>query len=192
MATVWINEFHYDNTGADTGEFVEIAGTAGTDLTGYKVLFYNGSDSETYGSALNLSGTLSDAGSGFGFLSFLKAPIQNGSPDGMALVDAMNNVLEFLSYEGVITAIGGAADGLTSVNIGVSEPSNTPVGHSLQLMGAGSDNSTMTWASAATSTAGTINTDQTLIPEMAAVPLPASMPLLLVGLVALRALKKRA
>ncbi len=43
MATaVFINEFHYDNAGTDSGEFVEIAGAAGTDLTGWKVVLYNG------------------------------------------------------------------------------------------------------------------------------------------------------
>ena len=41
MANVWINEFHYDNggpnNGADVNEFIEIAGLAGTDLTGWKI-----------------------------------------------------------------------------------------------------------------------------------------------------------
>src|SRR5688572_32326239 len=32
--SVFINEVHYDNTGTDTGEFLEIAGPGGTDLTG--------------------------------------------------------------------------------------------------------------------------------------------------------------
>ena len=32
--TPWINELHYDNAGADTGEFFELAGPAGLDLTG--------------------------------------------------------------------------------------------------------------------------------------------------------------
>src|SRR5690606_35449458 len=31
---VFINEIHYDNTGTDAGEFVEVAGPAGTDLAG--------------------------------------------------------------------------------------------------------------------------------------------------------------
>ena len=29
--TVFINEIHYDNTGTDAGEFIEIAGPAGTE-----------------------------------------------------------------------------------------------------------------------------------------------------------------
>ena len=32
---VFINEFHYDNDGADAGEFVEVAGPAGTSLNGW-------------------------------------------------------------------------------------------------------------------------------------------------------------
>ena len=47
--------------------------------------------------------------------------IQNGSPDGIALVDASGAVMQFLSYEGTLTAVGGPADGLTSTDIGVSE-----------------------------------------------------------------------
>ena len=37
--------------------------------------------------------------------------VQNGSPDGIALVGPGNVVKEFLSYEGVFTAVGGAAAG---------------------------------------------------------------------------------
>ncbi|MGZ9100231.1 MAG: Calx-beta domain-containing protein, partial [Brevundimonas sp.] len=44
----FINEFHYDNPGSDTGEFIEIAGAAGTDLTGYSLVLYNGSNGTTY------------------------------------------------------------------------------------------------------------------------------------------------
>ena len=33
--SVFINEFHYDNTSTDEREFIEIAGPAGTDLSGY-------------------------------------------------------------------------------------------------------------------------------------------------------------
>jgi hypothetical protein len=46
-ATVFINEFHYDNTGGDTGEFIEIAGPAGTDLTGWSIVLYNGANGST-------------------------------------------------------------------------------------------------------------------------------------------------
>ena len=47
-STVFINEFHYDNTGTDAGEFIEIAGPAGTDLTGWRIELYNGAGGARY------------------------------------------------------------------------------------------------------------------------------------------------
>ncbi|NNL70294.1 MAG: hypothetical protein HKO70_10070, partial [Acidimicrobiia bacterium] len=38
--SVFINEIHYDNASTDTGEAVEIAGPAGTDLTDWSVVLY--------------------------------------------------------------------------------------------------------------------------------------------------------
>lgn len=130
---VFINELHYDNAGTDTGEFVEIAGPAGTNLTGWTVELYNGSGGASYGT-INLAGTLPDQSFGGGTLSFLHAGIQNGAPDGMALVDPVGTALMFISYEGTFTAVGGPADGMLSVDIGVSEGSSTPVGDSLYLI----------------------------------------------------------
>ena len=114
----FINELHYDNGGGDIGEGVEIAGLAGTDLSGWRVVLYNGSNGSVYGETVladiipNLQG---DRGAVFVPIS----GIQNGSPDGLALVDDSNAVVQFLSYEGVFTAVDGAAAGLTSRNIGV-------------------------------------------------------------------------
>ena len=39
---IFISEFHYDNAGADAGEFVEVTAPAGTDLTGWSIVLYNG------------------------------------------------------------------------------------------------------------------------------------------------------
>ena len=44
FAEVFINELHYDNAGADTGEAIEIIATAGENLSGYRVWLYNGSN----------------------------------------------------------------------------------------------------------------------------------------------------
>ncbi|HET9865419.1 MAG TPA: hypothetical protein VFP37_18430, partial [Steroidobacteraceae bacterium] len=41
---VRFSELHYDNAGTDAGEAIEISGPAGTDLTGWSVLLYNGND----------------------------------------------------------------------------------------------------------------------------------------------------
>ena len=159
--TVFINEIHYDNAGADVGEAVEVAGPAGTDLTGWSMVFYNGSNGEAYRTT-TFSGPIPDLGGGFGVvaLSYPTNGIQNGAPDGMALIDATNTVLQFLSYEGTFAAVGGPADGMLSVDIGVSETSTTPVGQSLQLTGTGKAYSDFTWSEPASETFGAFNNGQ--------------------------------
>lgn len=161
-AQVFINEIHYDNTGTDTGEAVEIAGAAGTDLTGWSLVLYNGSNGTAYNTT-GLSGVLPNQQGGFGttVVNYPTNGLQNGSPDGIALVDAGGVVVQFLSYEGTFTAIGGPADGATSDDIGVSEPGDTAVGDSLQLTGSGSFASNFTWAAAQPNTFGAVNTGQT-------------------------------
>ena len=144
----WINELHYDNDGGDTGEFVEVAGPAGLSLSGWKLIGYNGGTGLAY-DTINLSGTLPDDDNGFGVLSFAFSGLQNGAPDGVALVDNEDTVIQFLSYEGSFEANDGAADGITSTNIGVSETSSTPIGYSLQLSGSsGCEYADFTWQSA--------------------------------------------
>ncbi|MGA1781535.1 MAG: endonuclease, partial [Planctomycetota bacterium] len=133
----WINEIHYDNAGADSGEGFEIAGPAGTDLSGYFVLGYNGSGGAVY-ALVTLAGTIPDQQGGAGTLWFPLTGMQNGAPDGLALVDPLGTVLEFLSYEGTFTATEDVASGMTSLDIGVAESSATPAGFSLPLLGRGS------------------------------------------------------
>lgn len=162
MTSVFINEFHYDNVGGDTGEFIEVAGPAGTDLTGWSLVLYNGSNGTVY-NTISLSGTINDVSNGFGFVvSTLPANgLQNGSPDGIALVDNNGTVVEFLSYEGVLTAVDGPAAGLDSTDIGVSESGSTPVGDSLQRTGTGAESTDFTWAAAAANTSDAVNPGQT-------------------------------
>jgi len=82
--TVFINEIHYDNAGADLNEGIEIAGPAGTDLTGWKVVPYNGSGGTQYTPAPTLSVTLASTCGSYGVLSVPIAGLQNGNPDGIA------------------------------------------------------------------------------------------------------------
>lgn len=158
--SVFVNELHYDNTGADTGEFVEIAGPAGTALSGWQLVLYNGNGGAPY-RTIDLNGVIPDQQNGFGVLSFFEAGIQNGSPDGLALVDSDGSVIQFLSYEGSFTAMGGPADGLESVDIGASEPGSTPVGNSLQLSGTGLLFSDFVFGGPNANSAGAININQT-------------------------------
>lgn len=159
---VFINEIHYDNASSDTGEGIELAGTAGIDLTGHQLIPYNGNGGAPY-STQTLTGNIPDQQAGFGTVFFAIPGLQNGSPDGVALVDAEGSVIEFLSYEGSFLAVGGPADGLTSTDIGVSETSSTPTGVSLQLTGTGAVSTDFTWAAAANSTYDSINNGQTFV-----------------------------
>ncbi len=162
MATVFINEFHYDNAGTDAGEGIEIAGPVGTNLTGWSLVLYNGSGGAVYNTT-PLSGIIPDQQNGFGTISvtYPSNGIQNGAPDGIALVDNTGNVVQFLSYEGSFTAVGGPADGLTSTDISVAETSTTPVGFSLQLTGTGSVSDNFTWSGPADDNFNNVNNGQT-------------------------------
>ena len=158
---VFVNELHYDNVGADTGEAIEVAGPAGTNLAGWSIALYNGSSSQlkVY-DTISLSGVIPDQDNGFGTIEFPRAGIQNGAPDGFALVDPSTTVVQFLSYEGTFTAVDGPAIGMTSTDIGVSESSSTPVGYSLQLSGTGAVYEDFSWNPEAPNTFGAVNTGQ--------------------------------
>ena len=159
--SLFINELHYDNESIDSGEAIEIAGPAGTDLTGCSIALYNGATGAVYDTR-SLGGTIPDQQGGFGTVavSYPSNGIQNGSPDGIALVGD-STVIQFLSYEGTFVAVGGPADGVLSMDIGVSESADTAVGDSLQLAGTGAGASAFTWAEAAPNTFGAPNTGQT-------------------------------
>ena len=166
QAPVFVNELHYDNTGVDQNEAVEIAGPAETDLTGWHLVLYNGSDGRDYFTQ-ELSGIIPDQGGGHGTILFglPTANFQNGAPDGLALVDAAGQVVQLLSYEGAFRASSGLAAGLDSTDIGVSEPGNTPVGQSLQLTGQGRVNQDFAWAGPVSSSYGAPNQQQSFATE---------------------------
>ncbi|MBP7951832.1 MAG: hypothetical protein KA004_19475, partial [Verrucomicrobiales bacterium] len=163
---VFINEIHYDNNSSDTGEGVEIAGPAGTDLSDFDLVFYNGNNPQAaveY-ATVRLSGVLPDAANGSGFAWFGPPAngIQNGGNDGVALYRrSTGQVEQLLSYEGVFTASNGVAAGQTSVDIGVAESSTSPAGQSLQLAGAGTLYQQFHWVASQTATPGQINGGQT-------------------------------
>ncbi|PPD22736.1 MAG: hypothetical protein CTY18_10575 [Methylomonas sp.] len=162
---VFINEIHYDNVGTDISEAVEIAGPAGTDLTGWRVIPYNGNGGASYTPAPTLSGAIPNQNNtGFGTIRVDISGLQNGAPDGVALVNASNQVVQFLSYEGSFTASNGPASGLTSTNIGVTEGGEALINgavQSLQLTGTGTQFEDFAWSTPVLNTLGAINGGQT-------------------------------
>jgi hypothetical protein len=114
-SAVFVNEFHYDNAGTDTGEFIELAGPAGTDLSGWSIVRYNGSTPTAavvypVNSATALSGVIAGSPGGYGLVvvDFPVDGLQNGGNDGFALVNG-GSVVQLLSYEGAFTASNGPA-----------------------------------------------------------------------------------
>ncbi len=146
---VWINEIKYDNPGADIEDTIEIAGIANIDLNNYTIVLYNGNSGTVYHTEY-LYGIIDDELNGFGAISFVfdETGIQNGGAagDGIALVDPANNVIQFLSYEAVLTATDGPAMGMVSEGIGVLQDGSSAPNSSLQLQGTGTKYSDFTWS----------------------------------------------
>lgn len=162
ITNVFINEIHYDNNGGDIDEYVEIAGEANIDLSGWSLWLYNGNSGEAYNSFGFDNWSFIDTTTQMGFHSVKTTGIQNGSPDGLVLFDGAN-IVQFLSYEGSFTATAGIAKDMLSTDIGVSEDSNTPLNFSLQLTGNGTRYSDFTWSNPQGSSFGAMNVGQEFI-----------------------------
>ena len=166
-AAVFINEIHYDDatSSGDVGERVEIVATAGESLSGYRLYLYNGSTPSAatyYDNDPVPAGSLASCGGSVrvATVAYPSNGIQNGGNDAIALVDAGGTLVQFLSYEGVVTASNGPAAGRSSSNLPVSETGSTAAGTSLQLGGSGSTAASFTWQASATQTFGACNRNQ--------------------------------
>ncbi len=125
-----INEVDYDQEGTDTAEFIELynAGTVTVDLADMAVVLVNGNGGAEYARfELASAGTLEPGGylvladdtvavaEGVTVLP-LTADIQNGAPDGIALITISDAaIVDALSYEGAINEATIDLDGGTVV-----------------------------------------------------------------------------
>lgn len=176
--TFWINEFHYDNTGPDSGEFVEVAAPASfTDLASITLTLYNGGDGLPYGTHSLSTFTQGATQGGITLYSKAVPNLQNGAPDGLVLSQP-GTVHQFISYEGTFTGASGPAAGVTSVDIGIAQPATgAPIGSSLGLTGMGVKYSDFAWQTLNTATPGQFNTGQSAVPEPGAWALSAGAAL---------------
>ena len=154
-----INEIDYDQVGADTGGFVEIANTTGSAivLDGTALVLVNGGDGTEY-SRISLTGSLAAGG----YLA-LDIEAQNGAPDGVALIGtASGTLLDALSYEGEIRAAtidGQTYDLVEGTALGDTVADSNTVAGSLSRIpdGADSNNAAVDWAFTTAVTKGAAN-----------------------------------
>lgn len=170
IPNAWINEFHYDNQGADVNEFVEIIVENPTiyNLDSLILYLYNGGDSTVYAQKPLSFFAKGDSIEDFHIFYYLfpTTTIQNGSPDGFGLSYCKQIIAQqFISYEGTFQAKNGPAVGLNSSDIEVSETSTTSNDYSLQLNGEGNKYIDFLWSSPDSSTMGKFNRMQNMTTE---------------------------
>ncbi|MEL7336984.1 MAG: hypothetical protein AAFN70_12360, partial [Planctomycetota bacterium] len=110
---VWINKIHYDNDGGDTGEGIEIAGPAGTNLIGLWRELYNGSNGSLYDTE-NLTGTLTYLVIGDGTAAEGSGVIEAVVPLSSATIPADGYLLVGETGRGDV--LGETADLLAALN----------------------------------------------------------------------------
>jgi hypothetical protein len=156
-AKLVINEVDYDQVGTDVNGFVEItnAGGAAADLANVDLVAVNGGDSAEY-DRVALTGTLAP-----GAHLDVAIELQNGAPDGLALLDGAT-LLDAISYEGGITAatIGGQTYNLVEGTVlpTAVEDSNTVAGSLIRNPdGKDTNDAAADWAFTTTITRGAAN-----------------------------------
>ncbi|HTL34952.1 MAG TPA: lamin tail domain-containing protein [Kofleriaceae bacterium] len=177
-----INEVDYDNIGTDSAEYIEIynAASSTTSLAGLSILLVNGATNSDYaaidlgpvgsltaGQYLVIGGPSVTVPTAAKKLDPLWSTdqVQNGAPDGIALVDTVGpTLLDALSYEGSITAatLTGFTSSVSLVEGTALDPamadSNTVTATLCRKPnGTDTNNASADWKVCSTRTVGTAN-----------------------------------
>lgn len=113
-----INEVDYDQPSTDTAEFLELLLAPGEDINNFTIDLYNGSNSTLYRTLTSADFTAGESAGGYRVYTTGVLPsnaIQNGSPDGIALLEN-GSVVQAIGYEGSFTA-----GDITFEDIGVAD-----------------------------------------------------------------------
>ena len=141
--------------------FIEVAGRAGTDTTGWRVAGV-GPSGQLY-SDEDLPVSISDSGNGFGYRAAIMTTSTFKSSHGAVLLDASDNIIDYIIWETVTPNPGSLLESGEPVVVSVLD-SDAENSSSIQLSGAGAFASNFTWQSPASSTPGNPNTSQTMHP----------------------------
>ena len=171
----WINEFDYNSVGADTSEWVEIAGRAGVSLDDYQVRMINQAGNVRNTFSLTDAGfTFSDEGDGFGYFvigivqgslgtadytpaSWVSDEIQNGPADSIQLRRISDGTsIHLLDY-------GGDNPHTAEDQQVVGTDNNTTFGRTVYLTGTGDGFADLSWTASQPGTPGALNVGQTLV-----------------------------
>mmetsp|Transcript_30109 Transcript_30109/g.54924 ORF Transcript_30109/g.54924 Transcript_30109/m.54924 type:complete len:229 (-) Transcript_30109:320-1006(-) len=161
-SNAWINEFHYHTVGRDGDGFVEVFLRDAESASDYKLEFYSSASGDLTFSRSLAGCDVTELPSKKGKLVVMQdLRIGRSNADAIALINTRwlgeDAVLEFISVDGVCTPSigkGYAAEGLTSIDIDVSEAGTTNVGLSLQR---GDTDVVGTWVGPLANTRGRVN-----------------------------------
>lgn len=175
-AEIWINEFHYNNIGADQNEFVEIVIVEGTNATGpdlgsIRIDLYDQATGASYdGIFLDDPSIILTSDANADYYVWHPTEIQDGAGDAIALSLGIFTT-QFFSYGGGVTvATSGIAEGITSTDVGFGESESTPLNSSIGLAGNGEEFDDFFWNAPTPQTDGGLNFGQ----SFGAVPEPSS------------------
>ncbi len=169
---VFINELHYNNSGEDQDEGVELFGPAGTSLEPYELHFYQFSSPGkcVFYMSFPLSGTIPDQVNGHGAVWF-SAPNMVDNAGAIALYNRVSQtVVQFFGYRLTMVAQNGVAAGLTStqpMDVYGGNPSEFDTfgaGTSMQAVGQGNCPSDFLWEPELSQSRGQVNGAQSPLP----------------------------
>lgn len=158
---VWINEVNYDPTDENGDPFIELAGSAGADLSAFQLELWRAGDEEAYTNLL-LSGSMGNEGCGFGAIAVNVPEIETSTASGILLTHVgagTTSLVQFVSYGGELTITNDAFGELTAEAIGEQVSGSAD----LQLSGTADAPTGFTWITNAPSK-GTLNGMQQILP----------------------------
>jgi len=192
---VWINEidylaFDYGVAFTNTGEFVELAGLAGTDMSGWKIELWDGQTSLYYvfGSYSISNGTvLANETNGIGFFLLADPELPSPVPD-IVMTNYLSDPLEFhrpgmirlLNELGGIehaVAFDGYVDGAYIIPVNDLDNSNlsdAPT-QTVALVGTGINQSQFDWSAVTPRTPGAVNPGQSFGDQPVIALIPGSL-----------------